>query len=308
MPLTLLEASKTMQNPLQSGIIEIYAKESNILRVLPFQAITGNAIKYNQEGTLPGIGFRGINDSYSESTGVLNPVTESLVIAGGDCDCDVAIVKTQGPSRRATEVSMKVKALSLSWGAKFFKGDSTANQAEFDGLQKRLINSQVIAAGSTAGGDALSLMILDAAIDQTYQPTHIAMSKAMRRRFTQAVRNQSVGGIISNGADEFGRQITLYNGLPILTINTDNTGTQVLGFTEGCPGGGSAVGTSIYVLSLGLDTLSGIQNDFPETRDLGEIQEKPCYRTRVEWLSGISLWHPRCATRVWGIKDAALVA
>ena len=308
MALTLIESTKTMQNPLQSGITEIYAKESAILTVLPFETITGNAYKYNQEGILPGVGFRGINESFTESTGVLNPQTESLVIAGGDLDVDTAIVSTQGQGVRATQVGMKVKALSLAWGAKFFKGDSTVSPAEFDGLQKRLGGPQLIANGATSGGDALSLMKLDEAIDQTYKPTHLAMSKAMRRRFTQAARDQSIGGVIGQSVDAFGQQVSTYNGLPILEIDRDNNDIQTLGFTEANPGGGSAVGTSIYILSLGADTLFGIQSKPLEARDLGEMESKPCYRTRVEWMPGIVLLHPRAATRLWGIKDAKIVA
>lgn len=308
MSLTLIEASKTMQNPLDQAVVEIYAKESAILGVLPFMGISGNAYKYNREDSLPGIGFRGVGESYTESTGVINPLTESLTIAGGEIDVDTFIVKTEGGGRRAIETSMKLKALSLSWGAKFFKGDSVANPAEFDGLQKRLINNQLIAAGSTSGGDALSLQLLDKAIDQTYNATHLAMSKAMRRRFTQAVRNNAVGGVIAQSVDGFGRQISTYNGLPILEVDLDNTGSLILDFTEANPGGGSAVGSSIYVLSLGLDTLCGIQNGLPSAEDLGKLQSKPAYRTRVEWFSAICVRHPRGATRLWGIKDAAFVA
>lgn len=308
MALTLIEGAKTLNNPIDQAVVEIYAKESPILGVLPFMGISGNAYKYNREDTLPGIGFRGVNEAYTESTGVLNPLTEALVIAGGDLDVDTFIVQTEGGNRRAIETAMKIKALSLAWGAKFFKGDSVSSPAEFDGLQARLTGSQKVAAGNTSGGDALSLSLLDTAIDQTYAATHIAMSKAMRRRLTQASRNSSVGGILATTQDVFGRQIATYNGLPILEIDVDNTGTAVLGFTEANPGGGSAVGTSIYVLSLGLDTLCGIQNGLPRTKDLGEQQSKPAFRTRVEWYSGLVVRHPRAATRLWGIKDAAVVA
>lgn len=306
--LTLLEASKTLTNPIDSAIVEIYAKETPILGVLPFMNISGNAYKYNREDTLPGIGFRGVNESYTESTGVLNPLVEMLSIAGGDLDVDAFIVSTEGGNRRAIETAMKLKALSLAWGSTFFKGDSSANPAAFDGLQRRLVGNQLIANGATAGGDALSLMNLDTAIDQTYAATHLAMSKAMRRRLTQAVRNTSVGGVIAQSTDAFGRQVTTYNGLPILEIDVENTNAQILGFAEANPGGGAAVGTSIYVLSLGMDTLFGIQSGTPRSADLGEQQSKPAFRTRVEWYSSFAVRHPRAATRLWGIKDAAVVA
>ena len=62
-------------------------------------------------------------------------------------------------------------------------------------------------AGSTANGAALSLSALDEAIDQTLNPTHLIMNKAMRRRLTVAARDTSIGGFISYQKDAFGRQI-----------------------------------------------------------------------------------------------------
>ncbi|RTL05717.1 hypothetical protein EKK58_07440, partial [Candidatus Dependentiae bacterium] len=89
--LTLIEAAKVAQNggnTYLAGIIELYAQSSDILQALPFTDIQGNALKYNREETLPGVGFRGVNEGYTESTGIINPVTEVLTIAGGDLDVD----------------------------------------------------------------------------------------------------------------------------------------------------------------------------------------------------------------------------
>ena len=80
MALTLLEAAKRSQDPVQSAVIEMYAGASDVLANLGFDNIQGSAMKYNREETLPGIGFRGINESYTESTGVINPQIEPLVI------------------------------------------------------------------------------------------------------------------------------------------------------------------------------------------------------------------------------------
>jgi hypothetical protein len=307
MSLTLIESAKTLPAGIQRATIEIYAKEAPILGVLPFTVEPSGTYRYTEEATLPGIGFRGVNEAFSESTGVLNPKIESAVIAGGDADVDKFILATN-PGRRAVETAMKIKAMSLAWGAKFFKGSSLTEPREFDGLQTRLGGNQLIAAGSASGGDALSLYKLDQAIAQTYNPGYLAMDKAMRLRLTQAARNTSVGGNIGFTVDQFGRQVTVYNGLPILEVGQDNTGTDVLGFTEANPGGGSAVGTSIYVLGLGLDSLFGFQVALPSATDLGEQDAKPVFRTRVEWHASIALTHPRAATRLYGIKDAAVTA
>lgn len=309
MALTLLEAAKrNAGDDLRSTVIEIYAMSSDLLRVLPFEGIEGNALKYNQEETLPGIGFRGVNEGYSESTGVINPVMEPLVIAGGDLDVDKFIVKTMGEDQRSTQEAMKIKALAHKWTNTFIKGDSTVNTKEFDGLQIRLVGAQIIAAGATSGGDAMSLAKLDELLDTVDEPTHLLMSKAMRRRLTAAARNSTVGGYITYSKDEFGRRVTQYNDLPILIADPNSAAFATLAFDEANPGGGSNVGTSIYCLSLREQMLTGIQNGDISVEDLGELDSKPTLRTRVEWYNGISVWHPRAGARLWGIKDAAIVA
>lgn len=308
MALTILEAAKLDGGDVfRSGVIELYAGSSSILLNLPFEGISGNALKYNREGALPGVGFRGVNEAFTPSTGVINPLTEALVIAGGDLDVDKFIIDTMGVSQRSVHEAMKIRALSLAWTRKFIKGDNQADPREFDGLQTRVTGNQVISAGTTAGGAALSLAKLDEAIDQTLNPTHLIMSKAMARKFSAAARLTSVGGYVTYSPDQLGRRIMAYNDLPILTVDLDNEGTAILGFTEAA-NSGSATATSIYVVSMGADGLTGLQNGTVDVRDLGELQTAPVYRTRIEWYNGMAVMNGRAITRLKFIGDLAIVA
>lgn len=308
MALTLIEAAKKESgNVLRSAIIELYAGSSDILRVLPWTNIPGNALKYNREGNLPGVGFRGVNESFTASTGVLNPVTEPLVIAGGDLDVDRFIVQTMGQGQRSMHEAMKVRALGLAWTRKFIKGDMLTDPREFDGLQTRLAGAQLIPAGATANGTPLSLLKLDEAIDQTLNPTHIIMNKAMARRLTVAARTPSVGGQIDYTVDEFGKRVMAYNGLPILTVDLDHEGLPILPFTEAATSG-TATATSIYVVSMGGEGVNGIQNGGVDVRDLGELDTAPVFRTRVEWYTGLAAYNGRAATRLWSVADAVVTA
>lgn len=309
MALTLLEAAKlNAGDVLRSSIIEIYAQSSDVLRTLPFESIAGNALRYNREETLPGVGFRGVNEGYTESVGVLNPLTEPLVIAGGDLDVDKFILDTMGADQRAVHEAMKVKALSLRWTKEFIKGDSQSDPRVFDGLQVRLTGNQIIEAGTTDGGDALSLMKLDEAIDAVDSPTHLLMNKTMVRLLSAAARNTAVGGYITYTLDEFGRRVTQYNGIPILVVDYDNAYSQILAFDEVGGTGATATATSIYVVSFGDGSLMGLQNATLDVRDLGELESKPVFRTRVEWYNGIACFKARAAARLRGIKKAAIVA
>jgi hypothetical protein len=312
MAMTLLEASKLNSGDVvRSTVIEMFARSSDILRVMPFIDIPGGAYHYNQEGQLPGVAFRGINQGYQESVGVINPQVEVLRIAGGDLDVDRAIIKMHGEGVRATHEDMKIKALSLYIGKKFIKGDSVANPLEFDGLQNRLTGSQLVAAKDAAptnGGDPLSLTKLDELIDAVDDANYLIASKAIRRLLTAAARNPSVGGYITYTVDEFGRKVTNYNDLPILILDHDDTGDRVLDFDEVGPGGSTATATSIYAVNFGESMLTGLQNGVMDVRDLGELQEKPVWRTRVDWLMGLAALHGRCAARLWGISNAPVVA
>lgn len=308
MALTLLEAAKLETgNDIRSAIIEMYAGSSDVLANLPFDNINGNSLTYNREASLPGVGFRGVNEAYTPSTGVLNPITERLVIAGGDIDVDKFIVDTQGADQRTVHEEMKVRALGLAWTRKFIKGDSSSDPREFDGLQTRVTGDQVISAGSTAGGAALSLAKLDEAIDQTFMPTHLLMSRAMARKFSAAARSTSVGGYITWDKNELGTRVMAYNDLPILTVDLDNTETAILPFTEAASSG-SSTATSIYILSMGAMGLTGIQNGSIDVRDMGELETQPAFRTRVEWYNGVAVYHGRAVTRLQHIGNLAIVA
>ena len=310
MALTLLEATKLNDGDVhRNAIIEMFAANSDILRVLPFEDVPGGSYSYNQEGKLPGVAFRGFNEAYSESTGILNPLVEVLKIAGGDLDVDKAILKTRGEDQRSVQEAMKVKALSLYMTGKIINGNSATQPREFDGLRVRIVGYQLLPALSTSpsANSPLSLEALDAAIDHTDNPTHLLMSKESRRRLTVAARNYQVGGFIEYVLNEFGKRVTLYNDLPILIADYDDTGTKIIQYNEVGPAGGTT-STSIYVLSVGSGMLTGLQNGIMEVNDLGELQSKPALRTRIEWLVGLAALHGRCAARIWGITNAAVTA
>jgi hypothetical protein len=315
MPMTLLEAAKLKAqagNGEAAIIIEEFASESDILRVIIFEDHDGSGIHYNREDTLPGIGFRGINEAFDESVGIMNPQSEAFKIAGGDLDVDTVIINTQGESVRSVHELAKVKALSLAWTRNFIKGDSATNPRVFDGLQVRLKGSQLISNSATGAG--ISLGKLDQAIDRVNKPTHLIMNLTQRRALTAAVR-AGIGGNIQYKPDEFGRQVMYYNDLPILIADDDNLGNQIIDFTESSPDGTSSTAcSSIYVVSFQPMKLVGIQGRNSNggygisTRDLGELETKPCLRTRLDWLVAIACYHGKAAARLWGITDAPATA
>ena len=304
MSITLLEAAKLVQNPLQRGVIEIFPRVSPVLERLPFFNVNGQAYVYNQEETLPGVAFRGINATYTESTGVVNPVTERLYVLGGISAVDRALVKTQGNvnNLRATYDGMKAKAVALEFTKKFFKGSSETDPNEFDGLEERLTGGQVINAGNTSGGDALTTDKLDELIDSVQgSPDVLFMNKALRRKVNALVRESAQA--TEAVSDAFGRRLFSYAGIPIAVIEEDKDGNLILPFTEENPGSGTAASTSIYAVRFGAaEWVSGLQAGAMDVEDLGLNSTK--YETLIEWICGMGVFHPKAAARLRGIKNA----
>lgn len=310
MALTLLEAEKYSTDTLKRGVIETFSRNSAVFELLPFMEIAGNAYAYNQEQALPNIAFRGVNEAYIEGAGLIVQESERLTILGGDVDVDKFLAQTRGNVNdlRAIQTEMKSKALALEWTRTFFKGDVADNVKSFDGLEKRVAGDQVIYAdGSGTAGksfavadDSLFLGKLDELIDAVEgEPDVLFMSKSMRRKVKGVLQRSA--HYIESGEDSFGRPVATYSGVPIRIIETDGAGVEILGYSETV--GTSVTNTaSIYAVKFGADQyVSGLRNGSVNVRDLGEIDEKPVYRTRIEFYSGLAIFHPRAVARLAGI-------
>lgn len=308
---TLLEMRKSA-SPRAAVYIEEYEESSDILRAVEFRNIEGNAYNYNREHTLPGVGFRGYNEGFPNTRGVINPQSEAMKMAGGDLDVDLAIIATQGSAERRRRELMQVKSLAHSWTRSFIKGNESNDYRSFDGLQRRLTGTQVIDIAPSGG--ALSLTALDETIDLVDNPTHLIMSKTMRRKLSQASRNTSVSGFITTQKDEMGHQVEYYQGIPILIAWQDNNDAEILGFTEASGDETSTNNTSIYCVSFMDGMVEGLNFRNNEggfgisVRDLGELETLPVARTRIDWHTTIAVQHGRSAARLRGIKNQAVVS
>lgn len=305
MAVTIVEASKHLPpaETLRAALIQVFAPQNAILEAMPFETINGNALKYTIEQALPGVAFRGVNDSYTESTGVINPVTESLMIVGGELDVDNYIIRTMGEDQRASQVSMKLKALAHNVGHRIIKGDSQTDQREFDGLQARLAGAQVINPSTSVTTPVnLSFAVLDEAADAVDNPTHYIMTRQMGRSMSVASRTTGTSGFITFDLNEMGRRVMQYNGIPIIFADRNQDLFATLDNSETDFGGSGAASTSVYCVSFADGGVVGLQDQLPRVTDFGEIQAKPVHRVRVEWYAGMAVMGPRAASRVKGIN------
>ncbi len=210
MALTLIEAGKLTQDLLLRGVIETIVSESSVLGYLPFMDITGNALTYNQEATLPTAAFYSVGDTWTEDTPTFAQRTARLAILGGDADVDNFLQQTYAnpTDLAAAVVAAKAKAVGRRWSDTFFNGNSGVDPKSFDGLHTLIPAGQRLkAAGNNANGGALTLDDIDAFIDlvKPGKPDALFLSKRTRRKLKQLRR--SGGNVLEVDLDSFGRRV-----------------------------------------------------------------------------------------------------
>ena len=308
MGLTLIEAAK-YENRLEHLAVLKTFSEGELLARLPFMNIAGSGLFYSAEQELPSVGFRAVNEGYSQSYGVVDQRAEAVHLFGGDVDVDRSIVDLMGPEARASQVEIKVRSMRLTLEATVINGDSSANPRAFDGLSKRLPPGDAMAfdnsANAAVGGAGLNFDRLDELIDSVnaYGAGKVlVMSKAMRRQLNGLARN-SIGGVYQTSTNSFGMTVHRYQDCDIVTVDRDAQGIEVMGYDEA---GGTS---SIYCCTFGDQGVTGLQGPFQgrygiSVRDLGEVPDAPVFRTRVDWYVGFAVLQNRAAGRLYNISPA----
>jgi hypothetical protein len=303
MAVTLAQAQAASTNMLQRGVIQVFIDESPVLDRLPFMEIEGNAYQYTKESALPGIAFRAVNAAYTESTGAVVNATVGLKIFGGDADVDRFIARTMGNlmDQRALQTRLKAKAAAIFFTQYFFNGDSTTPE-QFDGLKKMLTGAQLISAG--ANGATLTLSMLDSLIAAVVGgPDVIYANDFLIAKINALVI--ATGGTLPVTRDQYGKQVRFYAGVPIVDpgLSTDGV-TRILPFTE-TQGTDTAIDASIYAVKFGeQEFISGLTNGGIDVYDLGELETKPAYRTRIEAYMALANFNGKAAARLQGVRQA----
>ena len=317
MAITLAEAAKLSQSYLQRGVLETFVQSSPILDRIPFMEIEGNAYAYNEEATLPGVAFRAVNGGYTESTGTVNQKSETLAILGGDADVDRFIVQTRGDvnDQRAVQTAMKVKAASYQFSNTFFNGDVSVDANSFDGLKKRLTGGQVISAGTNGAAILTDNTAIHAFFDKLDElvslvPGLDGSNGALYANSSLIGKIKSAGRRISQDVfvekDVNGKRVVMWNGIPVLDPGATAAGVSVLPQNE--TQGSSSAASSIYAVRFGQgeqdQAVTGLTNGGVQVTDLGELETKPAYRTRIEFYTGLGVFGGKAAARLTGVLNA----
>jgi len=313
MALTLAQANATSREQLAAGVGQVFVSNSYILDRLAFENIEGTAYKYFTESALPGAEFRAVNASYAESTGSVTSATEGLVILGGDADVDRFLQLTRSDliDQRATQVEMKARAIAHKFNDTFINGNTGVDANSFNGLKTRLTGGQVLttatngAAINTDSGTRQTFFDnLDALIAQVPNCDVLLTNRQILSKYRSAARRETMAQAT---VDSLGRTVDVYNGIPIVDVGNKADGTQIIPQTE-TQGTASGTSGSIYAVHFGTGApeqgVVGLTNGGVQVFDLGQLETKPVYRTRIEWFTGLALFGAQPAARLQGVLAA----
>jgi hypothetical protein len=304
--LTLLEAAKwDRESLLARGVVETIVQESPIAEMMPMVTTGGEAYVSYEEDLLPDIQFRAVNATYTRSHGTVKKHFWGVAIAGGEVFVDNFIVRARSGAvdQLARQFRLKARATALTLDRWFVDSDGTGNS--FKGLNQLISEGFGQSLVNATNGAAIDQDKIDEAIDliRVGTPDAILLNRNVRRQFTRLGRNLT-GQFpqIDLGTDKFGRQISMYDGIPLRIIGDDETGSQILGFDE--TQGSSNVTSSLYIVKFGdeenVTGLLGAGGSF-EVRNFGEQQAAPGVMGRIEFYPGLSILSKYAVARVTGI-------
>ena len=293
MALTKAEAAKLTNDLLLRGVIETIVKESSVLLMLPFMEVTGTALTYNREATMPAASFYDVGDTWTEATPTFTQVTVPLKILGGDADVDNFLQQTYADPNdlEAVVLESRAKAVAHKFSETFYVGDSSSDPKSFDGLRTLVPAAQTIAAG--ANGGALTLDLMDQLIDlvKPGKPDALLMSKRSRRKLSSLRR--ASGNLLETDVDQFGRRALYYDGIPIL-VDDFQPDNETLGSGTNL--------SSIYAVKFGSGGVMGLENGGIQVVRVGDLETKDASRWRVKWYVSLALMADVGVARLQGVN------
>jgi hypothetical protein len=183
MALTKTQASALSNDMLLRGVVETIVRDSAILTFLPFMEVTGTAVRYTRETTLPTTNFYLVGDTWTEATPTWTSATAELKILGGDADVDNFLQATYTDTNdlEAEVIASRAKSIAHKFSQGFITGDIAVDSKSFDGIRKLCPAGQTLSTG--ANGGAITLPLLDQLIDTVKpgKPELLLMSKRTRR-------------------------------------------------------------------------------------------------------------------------------
>ncbi len=271
MAVTLAQAKLNVQDALQMGVIDEFAKSNFLFNNLTFDdcvSPTGGGATltygYTRLITQPSAAFRAINSEYVPQEVTKQKYTTELKVFGGAYEIDRIIASMGGIVSEVTlQMQQKIKAAAALFNDTVINGDSAVDATAFDGLEKALTGSSTemiptaaIDLSTSSAVDSNYKIFLDAldeflmGLDGT--PSFIAGNLKLIAKIRACARRAGMYNISKN---DFGQQVESYGGTPLIDLGakagSNNPVVPIL--TDA-----NAGLTSLYAARLGLDGFHGV--------------------------------------------------
>lgn len=303
MAVTLLEAKKNVQDDLQMGVIDEFAKSSFLFNNLTFDdcvSPTGGGATltygYTRLITQPTADFRAVNSEYTPQEVEKQRYTVDLKVFGGSFQIDRVISNMGGIISEVTlQMQQKIKAAAALFNDTVINGDSAVDANAFDGMEKavtgsstEMIPTAAIDLSDSAAVTANYMVFLDIldeflmGLDGT--PSFIGGNTKLIAKIRACARRAGMYMVTKN---DFGQQVESYNGIPLVDFGakpgTNNPVIEVDGTTGE---------TSLYAARLGLDgfhaiSMAGVvpvQSWLPDYKTAGAVKTG-----EVEMVAAVAL-------------------
>lgn len=315
MAVTLEEAKKNVQDDLQIGVIDEFAKSNFLWNNMVFDDVVsptggGATLTYGYTRTLtqPTADFRAVNEEYAASEVTKKRYTVDLKVFGGAFEIDRIIANMGGIVDEVTfQMQQKIKAASALWNDTVINGKVSTNVKAFDGLDVALTGSStelkpdVIDLSSSDMIDKNYKMFLDV-LDEFLlsldgAPSFIGGNAKLVAKIRAVARRASM---YQTTKDNFGRQVEMYGTTPIVDFGAKAGSNAPVVSTAS--GDGT---TSLYAARLGLDgfhaaSMSGqapVNSWLPDFTKAGAVK-----KGEVEMVAAVALKATKAAGVMRNIK------
>ena len=268
MAVTLAQAKLNVQDDLQLGIIDEFAKSSFIMNNIPFDdcmSPTGGGAtltySYTRQVTQPTAGFRKINSEFTTHEVDKQRYSTDLKVFGGAFEIDRIIAGVGGIVNEVTwQAEQKVKATSALFSDTIINGNSSVNADVFDGLESALAGTATdldygqIDLSTSANVTTNYMAFLDV-LDEFLSelngaPTALLMNAKMAAKMRACARRASM---YQTTKDNWGRQVEMYGSIPFVDLGAKAGSNDPIVATDTTTGQ-----TPIYAVRFGLDAFHAI--------------------------------------------------
>ncbi len=266
--ITLAQARLNVQDDLQAGIIDEFAKSSFIMNHIPFEDVvspTGGGATltyaYTRQITQPTAEFRKVNAEFGTHEVEKQRYTTDLKVFGGAFEVDRIIAGMGGIVDEVKwQMEQKIKAASALFSDTIINGNTSVDEDVFDGLDVALTGSDtefnadgtVIDLSTSAAVTANYVEFLDVldefllGLDGT--PDALLMNGKMAAKMRAVARR---AGMYQTTKDNFGNQVEMYGNIPFVDLGAKaGSNDPIVATNEGV--------TSIYAVRFGKDAFHAI--------------------------------------------------